>query len=522
MNSPTPTTKSLFKKRLLLIAKTAISLAVSALGLTALIGWHTANQTLIQILPSFVPMQYNTAIGFLLCGIGLGLIAWRLRKASLFVGIAIAAIGVSTLLQYILGLELGIDELLMEAYITVKSSNPGRMAPNTALCFTLFGIGLFLFSIKKSSLDSLISVIGGLICALAIVVLFGYLADIPDLYQWQKLTHMAVHTSVGFIFSGLGLIIGVLWINADRNKLLLYRFPILIFLTGITVSLCLWQALSAKEQSSIQSETKIKAEYLTNSIERQFQAKVFALERMADRVANWENISQREWKTDASRYIRDYGDFLAIGRVDQDFYVRWLVPLKGNEKAVGLFLGFEERRLKALNTSKRKGISTLTRSIKLVQGDSGIIVYSPIIRTGKVVGYISGVFKIDTLFNSLLSKEMSENYLVVFLDGEQVVFKSKNDKNGETGIHVAEKAEENFETYGVKWKALVSPLPNSPASARSSLNHIALLVGILLSGLAASAFHLAQKNRVRAIESANINKKLNSEVEKTDRYGIRT
>jgi len=513
LNSPTPTSETSFKNPLF-IAKIALGFSVSALGLTALIGWHTANQTLIQILPSFVPMQYNTAVGFLLCGIGLWLMAWRLKKASTFVGIAIIAIGVATLLQYIFRLELGIDELLMEAYIVVKSSHPGRMAPNTALCFTLFGIGLFLSSIKKYRLDSFISVIGGIICALAIVVLFGYLADIPDLYQWQKLTHMAVHTSVGFILSGLGLVVAVLWIESDRNKLLLYRFPVLIFLTGITVSLCLWQALSAKEQSSIEGKTKIKAKYLTNSIERQFRAKVFALERMADRIANWEDISQEEWEIDASRYIRDYGNFLAIGKVDKDFRVRWLVPLKGNEKAVGLYLGFEERRLKALTTSKTKGISTLTRSIKLVQGDKGIIVYSPIIKDGKVTGFISGVFKIDTLFNSLLSKEMSENYRVIVLDGEQVVFKSENDEVGERGIHVAEEAEENFETYGVKWKALVSPLPNSPASVRSSLNHIALLVGILLSGLAASAFRLAQKNRIRALESATVNKQLNSEVER--------
>ncbi|MDH3976475.1 MAG: hypothetical protein OEV42_19605, partial [Deltaproteobacteria bacterium] len=38
------------------------------LGLTVLIGWYTGAVILIQVYPAFVPMQYNTALGFLLSG----------------------------------------------------------------------------------------------------------------------------------------------------------------------------------------------------------------------------------------------------------------------------------------------------------------------------------------------------------------------------------------------------------------------------------------------------------------------
>ncbi len=43
----------------------------AVLGLTVLLGWHTHNITLIQVFPAFVPMQYNTALGFILCGLAL-------------------------------------------------------------------------------------------------------------------------------------------------------------------------------------------------------------------------------------------------------------------------------------------------------------------------------------------------------------------------------------------------------------------------------------------------------------------
>ena len=41
------------------------------LGLTVLFGWYTHNLSLIQISSVFAPMQFNTALGFLLSGIGL-------------------------------------------------------------------------------------------------------------------------------------------------------------------------------------------------------------------------------------------------------------------------------------------------------------------------------------------------------------------------------------------------------------------------------------------------------------------
>jgi ABC-type polysaccharide/polyol phosphate export permease len=40
------------------------------LGLLVLLGWHTHNVHLLQMIPTFAPMQYNAALGLLLCGSG--------------------------------------------------------------------------------------------------------------------------------------------------------------------------------------------------------------------------------------------------------------------------------------------------------------------------------------------------------------------------------------------------------------------------------------------------------------------
>ena len=112
------------------------------LGVVVIIGWQTNNVTLVQVLPTFVPMQYNTALGFVLCGLGLLFIVFEKPRAAVAVGVLAATIGVATLLQYIFGFNFGIDQLFHDHDITVKTSHPGRMAPNTAVCFTLVGLAI--------------------------------------------------------------------------------------------------------------------------------------------------------------------------------------------------------------------------------------------------------------------------------------------------------------------------------------------------------------------------------------------
>ncbi|NNF00156.1 MAG: response regulator [Pyrinomonadaceae bacterium] len=511
MNSPTPTVRISFKK-LLFIAKIALSVAVSALGLIALIGWHAANPTLIQIHPSFVPMQYNTAIGFFLCGIGLILAFFRQKKAAAVFGITLALIGAATFSQYVFGMDLGIDEVLMKAYITVKSSHPGRMAPNTAICFILTGMALTFFGLRgRKYLLSIVTCLGGIITALATVVLFGYLADIPDLYPWQKLTHMAVHTAIGFVFAGLALVLGVRINRKVSGSGFVHRAPILILISGSVISLCLWQALTAIEQAALDKGTGAQATFLANTITRHFKSEIIALERMSDRWSVRGGVPKQEWAADAVRYVKDYPSLQAIEWVDRDFHIRWVVPMKGNEKAVGIYLGFEKRRLDALETAKRTRQSVVSRTIRLVQGGDGLVVYSPIYIDGEFDGFIVGVFRIKKLFDSLIPDKLRDNYSVAIFDGEKEAFNTEDPKS-DSLIEKDNAAEENFETFGVKWKVRVAPRQDTPASLRSAVNHIALFIGFLFSALIAWALYLSQKNRIRVHEANLANKNLSVEV----------
>ena len=179
------------------------------LGMVVLAGWYIHNTKLIQILPVFVPMQYNTALCFLLCGVALFGVALEKTRLAIACGTLAGIVGLLTLAEYISGFSLGIDQFLMEHYIVVETSQPGRMAPNTALCFLLTSAALFLWGRGRlfRRIFLLLVGLGGLIFVLGLMAFIGYLTGSSSAYGWGNLTRMAVHTAVGIMVLGIGILI---------------------------------------------------------------------------------------------------------------------------------------------------------------------------------------------------------------------------------------------------------------------------------------------------------------------------
>lgn len=226
------------------------------LGLSVIYGWYTHNLELIQVYANFVPMQFNTGFAFVLSGIGLIFIIKEHPAVGKAFGIAVLAIGILTLVEYSLEVDLFIDQLLMDHYITTQTAYPGRMAPNTAISFSLIGISLILFGKKQhiAQTNTAASALGSCVFGLAFIALTGYFLSYEAVYGWGKYTRMAVHTAVGFII--LGITINTLaWRRSDLDSLRLPSwFPVSIFIIVMTGMLSLWQAFDTHE-------TKMKTEY---------------------------------------------------------------------------------------------------------------------------------------------------------------------------------------------------------------------------------------------------------------------
>ena len=217
-----------------------------SLGATVIVGWLIGNVSLIQINPQFVPMQFNTAVGFIFLSLAIIGLSKNYRKFTRYIGIVLILLGGLTLVQHLFGINFFIDQIFIKHYITTATSYPGRMAPNTALNFLLGGIALVVASLPRLRLIHILisSFLGATIMGLGTVAVLGYLSNIQTAYGWGKLTQMALHTAIGFIIVGLLIILEMRDLSSKtRQKIPVWVLPLIFSFLGITITVSLWQAL---------------------------------------------------------------------------------------------------------------------------------------------------------------------------------------------------------------------------------------------------------------------------------------
>jgi len=165
----------------------------------------------------------------------------------------------------------------------------------------------------------------------------------------------------------------------------------------------LWVVQDIQERQHIQHVLSSENQSIVLRIQSHLEYRVNALQRMANHWKIVEKPDRDTWEQDAAGYVDDFKDFQALEWIDPSYHVRWIVPLKGNEQAIGLDLAFEAHRRIAFETAKLSKDITMTRPIHLVQGGQGFLVYCPIYHDDDFGGFILGVFRFDKLFKEILA-----------------------------------------------------------------------------------------------------------------------
>ena len=282
------------------------------LGCFVILGWITHIPILIQLLPTFVPMQFNTALGFVLSGLAMCLFN-RFPKFSGIISSVLIILGFLTLLEYICLLNFHIDELFIRHYISTYTSHPGRMSPNTALCFTLTGIA-YLAAVfqayKWSQICSLILTI--IVGSLGVLSILGYFFGLKFIFGWGNLTGMAFHTAVGFSLIGVGSYRTFSHKLTQKKFTQSYLFPIFVFAIGIIIFLLSWQGLVSSEDEKIQRDMHNDAEFISEKIKVVTLARVEAIERIFKRTSLLGKENRNLLESDKNDYFSDFKNLLLI------------------------------------------------------------------------------------------------------------------------------------------------------------------------------------------------------------------
>ncbi|MEX2236348.1 MAG: diguanylate cyclase [Dehalococcoidia bacterium] len=203
----------------------SVGLAAAAIGASVVAGWYFDLPLAKAASPGFVSIKANTGLGFILLGLSLLIVANpRSSRTMRILGNALASgaalLGAATCLEYLLNIDLGIDQLLFsESSDAIQTSHSGRMSLAASVMFILLGGALAL--IDHRALGKLCwpaALASGFI---ALTALMGYVYGVESLYGIGPYTGVALHSALTFVILAVGVALARpaagLWFAFDNN-----------------------------------------------------------------------------------------------------------------------------------------------------------------------------------------------------------------------------------------------------------------------------------------------------------------
>jgi len=177
-------------------------------GAAVLASYAFAVDALALIARDWERMKVNSAIGLLLLGTILVLPGRKRFKVRSRITIwALAGLAVvlpfATLLEYLLGIDLGIDQWLM-ADSSPRVLYPGRMAPQSAVAFLLLATGLSFALLPGRRAAAASQVLTLCALSIAVVALLSHLLGLVDSREQSFNRVMTIGTTLGLAAAALG------------------------------------------------------------------------------------------------------------------------------------------------------------------------------------------------------------------------------------------------------------------------------------------------------------------------------
>ncbi len=199
------------------------------------------------------------------------------------------------------------------------------------------------------------------------------------------------------------------------------------------------------------------------------------------------------WEADAADYVVHYPGYQAIYWVDPSFHVRWVMPLIGNHRAVGLDLGTDSNRRTALQRARDHSDVIFDRPAD--GGGEGKILqaYIPIGRAHAFDGFIVGVFQVEPFLDSVLAGSLEAGgYEITVFDGQEAIYRPSAPHRDVGGKWMKATT---ITLNPLVWRLELWPSPTRLALARSWLPTVTLVSGGVTALLLAIMLRLFQTTR---------------------------
>ncbi|MCO6055838.1 sensor domain-containing diguanylate cyclase [Pseudomonas sp. MOB-449] len=294
----------------------------------------------------------------------------------------------------------------------------------------------------------------------------------------------------------------------------LVRTTLALLLVALcSTSLLLWKQLENAQQERIRERVGFQARALASELESNLIDEVEGLRRMAMLWNHRGRIPRDEWTLEAQFALEHFPGYQSIQWMGADLRMRWVLPEKGNEAAIGFRLTRNHPNFNLAMQAKATGQAQMSNSFALVQGGRGFVLYTPLYINDeqsehRFDGFLQGVFRVEPLMDELLAGLDNREFSLLLLESGHPIYHQEQPDSQEAlsqrvPLHLLNNS--NFALQLAPSQRLVEQL-------RSPLPQVVLGASLLTSLLLVAALALALDNARRASALDSGYRRLNEEV----------
>ncbi len=277
--------------------------------------------------------------------------------------------------------------------------------------------------------------------------------------------------------------------------------PLLVFLLAASLAITLWWKLDHDDSKRIRVETKVTAEQVRLRLEAWIDTRAAIVDHLAGGWHTSLGGSPQAFSDEAYRFLHAFPGFKALNWIDRQWVIRITVPAEGNEQALNKDLHFhpDPGVVPAITLAGETGRITRTTVIDLLQGAKGFVTYKQVRDpSGEPLGYINGVFLVQTLVESCLSEtDLYERFRYCL---------HEEDWRPIHGHHVGEQNHHDWpfqvqvriRVVDKPWILVIAPSAALLAANRTVVDEFMLAASLLMAAILAWLLHVALQ-RQRAL-----------------------
>ena len=276
-----------------------------------------------------------------------------------------------------------------------------------------------------------------------------------------------------------------------------------VAIAGLVVLALLDAALVNRYQAQSATGRDLAAQQFKQNIEDFFSVRFGALLALKSFYESSEAIATQEFQTFSSGILKEIPDYRALAFVDNNFFIREVYPVRGNEALLGLSLKEPPAVYEPFSRAIREARLTISTAVNFRNGGIGLMVNLPVFRSGHLFGVVLGIFDFNSIVEKSVSQESRNRYHFRLLDPQgRIIYVGPGSfpaSYSETYVHIGDS----------QWKLLFTYKNSSIAGLRLARQILWLLGLTILLSLVTFLTVLARKNEI--LEKVNGQLKLANE-----------